>query len=71
MARAIVINDCGTCPHRDHRGAFGDVSYVPCCRKANRNLPYTVHESRMGATASQTDGIPAWCPLPKYEPKEG
>jgi len=62
--RMIRVNDCGDCPHLDHKGAFGRVAYIPVCRNANKDLPYTVDASTAGfCTASQTGGIPDWCPL--------
>lgn len=63
--RHIPIESCLTCPHRDHKGAFGSVAYVPCCRKADCDLPYTTStDSRHRAYANPTNVIPGWCPLP-------
>lgn len=65
--RCIVINSCGDCPHRAHGGGFGNPAYKPRCLKKSRTLPYTIDDtSRMGRIAVQKDGIPSWCPLPKY-----
>lgn len=61
--KKIVINSCSACPHKDHKGGFGQVSYVPVCRKVNRELPYTVGVSLKVVTASMTGDIPDWCPL--------
>lgn len=65
-ARYYPVRQCMDCAHRDHKGAFGHPAYVPVCRAVNRELPYTigVSASGRGAVASQTDGIPDWCPLP-------
>jgi len=30
--RKIVLETCSDCPHRDHKGAFGNPSCAPCCR---------------------------------------
>ena len=37
--RKIVIKDCEDCPSLDHKGAFGKLSRIPVCRKANKELP--------------------------------
>lgn len=69
--KCIPIPSCAKCPHRDHRGAFAPVAYVPICQMAARELPHEVHTRgtlqghRM--VASQTEGIPDWCPLPDTE----
>ncbi len=63
--RMIRITHCTGCPHRDHRGALAAIPCIPFCRKAKRELPYTVGKAsptaRVGAI--QTPGIPDWCPL--------
>ena len=65
-ARKIVIRDCGECPRSDHKGAFGKVSRIPVCRKADRELPWTPIASSDGfVRAKRGSGIPDWCPLPK------
>lgn len=67
--RVIVIEDCGTCPHKDHNGAFGKVSYIPHCNLAHCDLPYDTiedHRLKLGLTAISRPGIPSWCPLSKY-----
>lgn len=61
-ARCIVIDKCNLCPFSDHKGAFGAVACIPVCRRANRELPYTVHVDR-GPRATPTNEIPDWCPL--------
>lgn len=64
MTKVIVIDKCSICPHSDHKGAFGRISYIPVCRLANRELPYeVVHDRHFGTTASRVDVIPEWCPL--------
>ena len=70
-ARKEVIHTCRTCRYRDHKGAFGNPSCIPCCRHpmarnedgTSRELPYEgrADGSRVHAVAS--DVIPAWCPL--------
>lgn len=64
MSRKIVIENCGECPHKGHKGAFGRVAYVPRCGKTGKDLPYT---KVVGATdsihAQYTGVIPDWCPL--------
>lgn len=63
-ARKIVLKTCTHCPHRDHKGAFGNPSCVPVCRLAKQNLPYNITYGDNGRThASPTYAIPEWCPL--------
>lgn len=65
---SIPVPVCSECPHRDHRGAFGDVAYVPFCRKANKELPYELGTGHRGRIiALSTNVIPDWCPLPDNE----
>lgn len=66
MARAIVITDCTQCPHKDHQGEFALVACIPVCRRANKELPHSVHPAYHGKgyAASYTGVIPEWCPLP-------
>lgn len=56
------------CPHKDHRGAFGQIAYIPCCRKVSRNLPYRETAQRGSVHAVGTGVIPDWCPLQKDYP---
>ena len=63
MNRKIVIKDCDDCPHIEHRGAFGQVSYVPRCGKSGDTLPHTVSAPRGNPTATIKPGIPDSCPL--------
>lgn len=65
MSRIIRIESCKDCPHRDHMGGFGSPAYVPRCNKTrpSRELPYTTGVSGRMVIASQTPGIPDWCPL--------
>ncbi|RLA78346.1 MAG: hypothetical protein DRG78_15350 [Epsilonproteobacteria bacterium] len=67
--RKIVIESCNTCPFRDHKGAFGKVSYIPCCTKVDgrKVLPYIaeVGTNGKGLYAKASDKIPSWCPLDK------
>lgn len=68
VLRVIPIPSCAMCPHRDHRGAFGFISYVPVCRNMRgRELPHDVvkGETLKGAVAKLKPGIPDWCPLKK------
>lgn len=65
MDRKIVIRRCDECGYHDHKGAFAQISYVPVCRLAERELPYTTSIQRNTVQASQVKGIPDWCPLPK------
>jgi len=50
MSVFIKIDKCSECPHVDHMGAFGNISYVPVCRetKGKGELPYTVSVDRRG-----------------------
>lgn len=65
----LKISDCRQCPHRDHKGGFARISYIPTCRKAQRDLPYTIAApgtARLlsaAVVAVQVEGIPDWCPL--------
>jgi hypothetical protein len=70
MNRKIVITVCGVCPHKDHKGAFGQVSYIPYCKSTGQELPYTISTGMLpgkyGGPLSQanpTGVIPDWCPL--------
>ncbi len=68
-SKKIVIESCIKCPYSDHKGGFGRVSYVPCCREVHgKELSYNVGAAQMGrgnvlVTASPTGVIPDWCPL--------
>jgi hypothetical protein len=63
-ARKIVLHSCSGCPHRDHKGAFGNPAHVPVCRLANETLPYTTTVGESGRVhAIATEVIPSWCPL--------
>ena len=63
-ARKIVLKNCTHCPHRDHKGAFGNPACVPVCRLAKQTLPYNITYGDNGRThASPTYAIPEWCPL--------
>ena len=66
MARYIKLETCGTCPHRDHKGAFGPVAYVPCCGAfGGKELPWEPGAGRSGRVfAVASEVIPDWCPLP-------
>lgn len=63
MIKIIRIETCKECTNRDHKGAFGRISYIPICRKAGMELPYTEHKGK----ASPTYEIPDWCPLENLE----
>lgn len=67
MGRKIVIQHCTVCPHRDHKGGFGNPAYVPYCKLAKRELPYVVYPNARGngTIANQVGDIPDWCPLEK------
>jgi hypothetical protein len=66
MTRVIRIDSCHQCPGRSHTGGFGRVAYVPICRTANRELPYSIECGTVSMViASQKPGIPDWCPLEK------
>ena len=63
-ARKIVLKTCTHCPHRDHKGVFGNPACVPVCRLAKQELPFTVTPGGNGRLhASPTYDIPEWCPL--------
>ena len=63
--RMIRVQTCRSCPHWDHKGAFGEIAYIPRCQKmSGRELPYTVERgfgNHLQAVASPD--IPDWCPL--------
>ena len=62
--RKIVLETCQHCPHRDHKGAFGNPACVPVCRLVQQTLPYNVtYGDNRKAHASPTYTIPEWCPL--------
>lgn len=65
--KVIPVESCASCPHRDHKGGFGVVAYVPVCRMANRELPHDVQTMKTPLghrmVAGGTSVIPDWCPL--------
>ena len=75
--RKIVLETCSDCPYRDHKGAFGNPSCVPCCRHPaarredgmSRELPHTLSEGKPMLSGEKkfraipTYVIPKWCPL--------
>ena len=63
MSKVIVIDSCLTCPHRDHKGAFARVAYIPVCGLKSRRLPYKQAEAYGMIVANPTGKIPTWCPL--------
>lgn len=68
VVRVVVIPSCKMCIHRDHKGGFGFISYVPVCRNMRgRELPHDIvrKPSVKGGVAVVKDGIPEWCPLEK------
>lgn len=68
MERKIVIKTCEGCPHKDHKGAFGEIAYVPVCNQTLRELPHRVEPSKWlkgRMAAIYTGEIPNWCPLEK------
>lgn len=73
MTKKIVLTSCEGCPHKDHRGGYGNPSYVPVCRNVNKNLGFKreVNSRGTGVTAVYDGKIPSWCPLqnelPTYE----
>ena len=70
-ARKEVIHTCRTCRYRDHKGAFGNPSCIPCCRHlmarnedgTSPELPYEGRADGSRVHAVATEVIPAWCPL--------
>ena len=69
--RCINIKDCSACPNIGHKGAWGEISYIPVCRKENKELPFTTRVSdsvthRM-IYATVKEGIPIWCPLDEFK----
>lgn len=65
LTRKIVIESCEMCPHKQHRGGFGEVMYFPICFASNyREIPHKVDTDIAGQrfALSVTD-IPEWCPL--------
>lgn len=67
MEKAITVSGCQSCPHKEHRGGFGRVSYVPYCRVKHKTIPHTTGLSYGIVTATPVAGIPPWCPLPDRE----
>jgi hypothetical protein len=67
MNKKIIITSCLECPHKDHKGAFAPVSYIPYCTKTRGELPYKagVRQTNVGpfVYATYTNEIPSWCPL--------
>lgn len=63
MGKKIAIPNCGVCPHKDHNGGFGKIAYLPMCRAAHKELPYTETASKGRCYATPTLVIPEWCPL--------
>lgn len=63
MNRKITISSCNECHHKDHKGAFGQIGYVPVCRASQKELPYTKSVSGNRIVATCTGIIPDWCPL--------
>lgn len=69
--KCIPISNCNDCPHKEHRGGFGNPAYRPYCgntAKRSKNLPYTegIRKSGFGQNvivAEPTGVIPDWCPL--------
>ncbi|AUR99077.1 hypothetical protein NVP1261O_73 [Vibrio phage 1.261.O._10N.286.51.A7] len=66
MKKALEINSCHACPFKSHKGAFGQVSYVPYCTKSDKTLPYDVNEYKGILIASPKGVIPTSCPLPNW-----
>lgn len=68
MTKKTVIVNCGACPHKDHRGAFGKIAYIPSCgAMQGKELPYTETASNGRCYANPTLVIPEWCPLENNE----
>lgn len=63
--RYIEVTTCEHCHHRDHKGAFAPVSYVPVCRLSGGELPHEIQLAGKCVKASLKPGIPDTCPLPK------
>lgn len=64
MSKVIRIENCSQCPSRDHKGAYGRISYIPVCRAVGKELPYEVYIDRhFGVSAHASNIIPEWCPL--------
>ena len=61
--KIIPVLSCRECPHSDHRGGFGQVAYLPVCRKANQEMPWEPVLNGTRVQAKQTVDIPDWCPL--------
>ena len=62
--KRLTIENCNECPFVDHKGGFGNVAYIPVCKRVGRKeLPYTEHASNGRITARCTGVIPEWCPL--------
>lgn len=65
--RCIKIENCSECPNIGHKGGWGTISYIPICRKDNKELPYTVKAYQTMICASVNDGVPDWCPLDEFK----
>jgi hypothetical protein len=60
----IRIKTCKECPYLGHKGAFGEIAYVPVCRKSGKELPHTLGAGHKHVPlALGTNAIPEWCPL--------
>lgn len=60
----IEVQDCSHCPHFETLGGFGQIAYIPYCKKMQKRLPYTEHADRGRIFARVKPGIPKQCPLP-------
>jgi hypothetical protein len=66
MSRVIRIDSCDQCPSRDHKGAFGNVMYVPVCLATDRELPHDVVVNKFKRLVAHASNVtPEWCPLEK------
>ena len=60
--RMIELTSCRDCPHRDHKGAFGNPASIPYCKKTREELPFTLNSNVASLDYEATP--PDWCPLP-------
>ena len=70
MKKVIVIDNCNKCPNRDHKGAFGVISYIPRCKLTGEELPFTLGNSSRVVVAVATGVIPDTCPLDNFPEPE-
>lgn len=62
--RSVSVETCRDCPNFGHKGAFGEIAYIPVCQKTWETLPHVVVAQKGHPVAIATGEIPTSCPLP-------